>query len=44
MVLATKVVATEKVATHLSQKLDGDWTSPSDKYARQIESFPQGSG
>ena len=27
-----------------NQQLVGGWTNPSEKYARQIGSFPQGSG
>ncbi len=27
-----------------SRSLDGGWTNPIEKYARQIGSFPQGSG
>ena len=32
------------VFSWLKQKLLGGWTKPSEKYARQIGSFPQGSG
>ena len=31
----------EKQQKHIKHKLVGGWTNPSDKYARQIEVFPQ---
>ena len=31
----------EKQQKHIKHKLVGGWTNPSDKYARQIDAFPQ---